>query len=260
MGDRIDRIGEENTNTFGSKMVIVGYRGCIDIDVYFPEYNWIAKNATYQNFKNGYIKCPYEPRVYGRGYLGEGEYKTKINGKNTKCYITWYSMLKRCYDSKYHKRYPTYIDCEVCEEWLCFQNFAEWYYNNYYEVKGERMALDKDILCKGNKIYSYKTCVFVPERINSLFVKCDKTRGEYPVGVCYDKTLGEFIAYCSTYDFEENKIKRKYLGLYDTPQKAFEVYKQFKERNIKEVADNYKEQIPYKLYDVLYNYEVDIND
>ena len=64
----LDRIGEESINNFGSKMVIKEYRGCMDIDVYFPEYNWTFKHATYQSFKNGKIKCPYEPRYYGKSY------------------------------------------------------------------------------------------------------------------------------------------------------------------------------------------------
>ena len=33
---KIDRTGEERLNSFGSKMVIVEYRSCNDIDVYFP--------------------------------------------------------------------------------------------------------------------------------------------------------------------------------------------------------------------------------
>lgn len=33
---RKDRTGEERLNSFGSKMVIKEYRGCNDIDVYFP--------------------------------------------------------------------------------------------------------------------------------------------------------------------------------------------------------------------------------
>ena len=32
----IDRTGEENTNNFGSKMIIKKYRKRVDIDVYFP--------------------------------------------------------------------------------------------------------------------------------------------------------------------------------------------------------------------------------
>ena len=119
---KLDRTGEENINNFGSKMIITGYRTNRDIDVYFPEYDWTIKNVQYNNFKKGQIKCPYERRTYGKGYLGEGSYKAKENGKTTRVYKSWKSMLQRCYDSKYHERQPTYIDCEVCNEWLCFQN------------------------------------------------------------------------------------------------------------------------------------------
>ena len=77
----IDRTGEERINNFGSNMVITGYRKRVDIDVHFPEYNWIFEHAVYKSFKNGEIKCPYEPRYYGKGYLGEGKYKVSENGK-----------------------------------------------------------------------------------------------------------------------------------------------------------------------------------
>ena len=169
-------------------------------------------------------------------------------------------MLKRCYDSKLHEKYPTYIDCEVDKKWLDYQNFAKWYENNYYEIEGQKMTLDKDILCKGNKIYSPETCIFVPERINTLFIKCDSTRGEYPIGVNYRKRDKIFQANCRIYDFKENKSKPKFLGYYETVEQAFEVYKQFKEKYIKEIADYYKEQIPKKLYDGMCKYQVEITD
>ena len=260
MGSKIDRVGEIGYNNFGSKMIIVGYRMNRDIDVCFTEYNWIAKNVSYDNFKKGKISCPYERRVYGVAYIGEGKYKVSENCKNTKCYDVWHDMLKRCYDDKLHKKRPTYINCKVCEEWLCFQNFAEWYDNNYYEVDNEKMCLDKDILNKGNKIYSPDNCVFVPNNINILFTKRGNKRGEYPIGVHYNKRDKKFQASFSIYDFEENKSKTKYLGSYDTPQKAFKVYKEFKEQYIKEVAEYYKNLIPRKLYDTLYNYKVEITD
>ena len=70
---RKDRTGEERLNSFGSKMVIKEYRGAMDIDVYFPEYNWTSEHVQYSHFKNGKMKCPYEPRYCGKGYLGEGK-------------------------------------------------------------------------------------------------------------------------------------------------------------------------------------------
>ena len=80
MGKKVvDRTGEERVNKFGSKMIIKEYRKSRDIDVYFPEYNWIAKSKQYNDFKNGFIKCPYEKRYYGVGYLGEGKYKMSEN-------------------------------------------------------------------------------------------------------------------------------------------------------------------------------------
>ena len=77
----INRIGEKGINNFGSEMVIVEYRSANDIDVYFPKYDWIFKCAQYQTFKKGNIKCPYEPRIFNIGYLGEGKYKVSENRK-----------------------------------------------------------------------------------------------------------------------------------------------------------------------------------
>lgn len=261
MGSNINRIGEKGFNTFGSEMVIIEYRNARDIDVYFPQYDWISEHSEYVEFKRGSIKCPYEKRTYGIGCLGEGEYKTKENGKHTRVYDTWHDMLKRCYDEKNRsKRTLTYIGCTVCEEWLNFQNFAEWYEENYYEAEGERMHLDKDILVKGNKIYSPNTCVFVPQNINLLFIKSNKNRGKHPIGVSYHKRINRFEAGCSIYDIYLGKYKSIYLGVYKTPEKAFEAYKLFKENHIKKVADYYFEKIPNNLYNAMYKYEVEITD
>ncbi|MFQ9297875.1 MAG: AP2 domain-containing protein [Clostridia bacterium] len=259
MATKINRTGETGVNNFGSEIVITGYRNTRDIDVYFPEYNWTAKNRRYDNFKNGKISCPYERKVYGVGYIGEGEYKVRENGKITRVYDTWHSMIQRCYDEKYHEIRHTYIGCTVDKEWHNFQNFAEWYDRNYYKIKGEIMHLDKDILVKHNKIYSPDTCVFVPQKINTLFIKCDKSRGESVIGTSSLKN-GKYIVHCSMINPVTGESKGKHLGIYETQEKAFEVYKYYKERNIKEVADYFKEHIPQRLYDGMYKYEVEITD
>ena len=255
---KIDRTGEEGYNKFGSKMVIKEYRGCMDMDVYFPEYNWTFKHATYQSFKNEKIKCPYEPRYYGVGYLGEGKYKMSENGKNNLWFKIWYHMLMRCYDPKYQEKYSTYKGCTVEEYLLNFQHMAEWIENNYYEIPGEIMCLDKDILCKGNKVYSRETCIFVPQRINSLFTKADNSRGNSPIGVT-PKSSGNYGVRCH----DENG-KRICLGTYSTEEEAFRVYKNYKEKVIKEVIDSYKGKIPEPHYSrlrtAMYNYKVEIDD
>ena len=224
----------------------------------FPEYNWVFEHADYSNFKKGNIKCPYEPRLYGKGYLGEGKYKVKENGKNTDEYKIWYDMIKRCYNPKVHEGRSTYKDCEVEDYLLNFQHMGEWIENNYYEVPGEKMCLDKDILCKGNKVYSRETCIFVPERINLLFIKNDNDRGDCPIGVT-PRESGNYQAYC-----KNGYGKDVALGTYSTKEEAFQVHKEYKEKLIKEVIDSYEGKIPEPFYSrlktAMYNYEVEITD
>ena len=255
---KIDRTGEEGCNNFGSKMIIVGYRNIRDIDIYFPEYDFTFKHVQYDNFKKGKIKCLYEPRYYGKGYLGEGKYKVKENGKHTDKFKIWHGMLQRCYDPKVQEKYPTYKGCKVEDYLLNFQNMAEWINSNYYEVPGEVMCLDKDILYKGNKVYSRDTCIFVPQRINKLFTKCNKSRGNSPIGTTPNSS-GNYIARCNN-----GYGGRDCLGTYLTEEEAFQVYKQYKEKIIKEVIDSYEGKIPEphytRLKTAMYNYKVEIDD
>lgn len=258
MSKVVNKTGETNYNNFGSKMIIIEYRTARNIDVYFPEYDWTAKNRQYVDFKKGRIKCPYEKSVYKVGYIGEGKYEVSKNSKHTKCYQTWYGMLRRCYNSKHQEEHHTYVNCKVLEDWHNFQNFGFWNDENYYEINGERMELDKDILIKGNKIYSPETCVYVPQTINKLFTKSDKARGKSLIGVT--PTNSKYIIQCRLINPKTGKSKQEYLGRYETQEKAYEVYKRYKERNIKEVADYYKDKIPQRLYNAMYNYEVEITD
>jgi hypothetical protein len=115
------------------------------------------------------------------------------------------------------------------------------------------MDLDKDILHKGNKIYSSDTCVFVPQFINKLFINRNADRGILPLGV---KTCGKkYYVQCSS----GNRVIKN-LGTYSTQIEAFNVYKKYKENLIKEVANEYKDKIPNRLYTAMVNYEVEITD
>lgn len=257
-----DRLGEINYNKFGTPMKIVEYEDSRNIIVEFQDKYKTKIKTKYIYFKNGGVKNPYDKETCNIGYHGVGKYKGYIKGKCTKAYQSWNDMLIRCYDPYYLNKYPSYINCYVCKEWHNFQNFAEWYEENYYECNGERMCLDKDILVKGNKIYSPETCVIVPNRINVLFTKKQNHRGKYPIGVTYIKRDDKLSVCCNIFDKEKQKPKSKFLGHFPTskPFQAFYAYKIFKENYIKQVADEYKDFIPKKLYDALYKYEVEIND
>lgn len=253
MAEKKDRLNETRVNNNGEEMRIIRYGNCEDIDVQFED-GTIVEHKQYCHFKVGSIRNPMTPSLYGVGFMGIGDYKgTDENGKQTKCHKTWSGMYTRCYDPKYHEKYPTYKNCKVCEEWWNHQEFAKWYNENYYEVGNERMELDKDILCKGNKVYSPDTCIFVPNSINGLFAKRNKRRGDCPIGVT--KHGDKFMA-----RLNKGNGKIMYLGIYLTVEEAFLAYKIAKEEYIKEVAEEYKGKIPYRLYEALMNYEVEITD
>ena len=248
-----NRVGEINYNTKGSRMKIIECINARNIVVIFD--NGYKTKTEYSQFKKGQIKNPYDKTIYNVGYIGEGYYKL-ITHKNI--YKHWSSMIRRCYADNKNKFNPTYKDCSVCEEWHNFQNFGKWFDENYYTIENETMALDKDILVKGNKTYSPETCVFVPQRINSLFLKRNKSRGKYPIGTTYNKRDKKYESCCHMY--KNNRYTRHAIGNFDTPTEAFIAYKTFKEQYIKQVANEYKDKIPKKLYDAMYRYEVEITD
>jgi hypothetical protein len=182
--------------------------------------------------------------------MGEGTW-AKSKGRVNKIHDIWIQMIRRCYDEKAQVKQYTYKGCSVCDEWLCFANYEKWYKEHLYQVEGQTMCVDKDILFKGNKIYSPETCCIVPMEINNQFIKNGKIRGKYPIGVRI-LTSGSFQS-CSG-------IKHLKTRTFSTPEEAFYDYKQQKEDYLKQLADKYKGIIPQNVYDALYNYEVEIID
>ena len=192
--------------------------------------------------------------VCGVGCMGSNlDLKSIYNGKLCKIYRQWQNMIVRCYNERYHIRFPTYIGCYVSDEFKDYSKWREWYDN--YQYKHDGWHLDKDLLFKGNKIYSETTCVFIPREINQVLTKREVSRGEYLIGVYWDKTAKAFKAMVS-----KNKGKQEHLGYFNTELEAFEAYKQAKENYIKELADKYKDMLDPRAYEALYNYTVDIDD
>jgi hypothetical protein len=247
---KINRLGETKFNKHGSKMTIIEYPNGDNILVKFD--NGYITKAQYIQFKNGTLLSPYDKTICNIGYLGD------FKNINAKTYNMWKKMLERCYDVDVQAKHPTYTRCVVCNEWHNYQNYSKWYNDNYYEIEGEVMEVDKDILIKNNKIYSPNNCVIVPSSINCLFTKNNALRGKYPIGVYFKLESNKFVAQCSIPYSKNRKVIT--LGYYSTEIEAFNAYKQFKEEIIKNIADKYKNKIPYKLYKAMYDYMVEITD
>lgn len=193
---------------------------------------------------------------FGVGKNCGGVYKTSVNKIYTKEYALWHSMLTRCYSSKYHEKFPTYKICEMSDNFKDYQWFAEWcQHQTGFGLEGYH--LDKDILIKGNKLYSEDTCVFVPRQLNLFFPRYDSARGKNPIGVCFQEKTGKFMARVSKYNKDNSQ---QFLGLFNTKEEAFLAYKAAKETILKELLEVYKELIDYRVVVALETYSVDISD
>lgn len=188
-----------------------------------------------------------EPVMCGIGYRGSENVDCK-----SESYLKWHDMLVRCYNEKFHERQPQYKGCTVCEEWLNYSNFKVWY--DQHKIHGMELDLDKDILFKGNKVYSPETCCFVPHAINTLFLSKKEARGKYPIGVSYEKEKNKFRA-CMGFMGEQIK-----LGTFDTAESAFARYKEYKEDFIQDIAEQHRDEIPDKVYEAMMNWKIEIDD
>ena len=231
-----NRVGEISKNKYGTKMEIISYNGHNDITIRFLDEYKSEVHTVYQNFRNGSVKNPYDKTVYGIGYLGVGKYKVidEKTGTDTR-YETWRVLLARCYVEKHRKLFVKYDNCYVCEEWLNYQKFSEWYENNFYRVGTERMQIDKDILVAGNQLYSPKTCIIVPQSINLIFTKHKKTVDpDLPTGIKRYHMSNGGCKYQATY-------RGKYLGVFNELKCAIDCYNSAKLKHISEVAELYKQ-------------------
>jgi hypothetical protein len=132
------------------------------------------------------VRMRYRRPIFGKCY-NDADYPVRYTegGVNYRCpyYMRWYGMITRCYSEKFHRIYPAYVGCSVCDDWLYFSKFKAWMELQDWEGK----QIDKDLLIEGNKVYSPNACIFVSEALNKSLVTRKLHRGLYPLGVTKDK-------------------------------------------------------------------------
>lgn len=145
-----------------------------------------------------------------------------------RAYRAWFQMLMRCYDQKYLAKKPSYNGMQTCRLWFSFMGFLPWWKTNFRDG----FHLDKDLLVTGNKIYSPDTCVYVPPALNTFTADNACVRGEYPIGVTWNRGMRKFVA-----EVNSREGKRLFLGSFKTPDEAYEAWLSAK----LSIAESYKE-------------------
>lgn len=169
----------------------------------------------------------------------------------TRCGRLYLDLMKRTNIAGRTQRLrPTYRGCS--SGFASFHEFCEWCQHQVGYDKG--FHLDKDLLIKGNKVYSAETCVFLPRDLNNLLAKSDATRGHLPIGVTIERNSVKYRATLKSLG------SGSYLGLFTTVESAFSAYKKAKEDFVKEQANKWRDQIDSRAYEALMNYTVEITD
>lgn len=240
---------------FNGKFVVIKYINKRNVFIKFIDTGYECV-VDLGNIRKGAVKDKLLPSVQGVGIVGDEV--TREDGQLLKEYKLWSGMLTRCYSTTLHLSQPTYQGCSTSENFKYFSYFKKWCHNqigfNSVDEKGHPFQLDKDILVKGNKIYSEDTGCFIPREINSLLLSAKKLRGESLIGVSYHARDKK---YTSTLVIDKKNL---FLGYFDTELEAFNAYKQAKEAHIKDVANKWKDKVDPRVYEGLMNYQVEITD
>ena len=251
-----DCVGRVCKSKSSGDFKILKYNDARDVEIQFVKTGFETV-VELGNIRNGNLKDLYSPSVYSIGIVGT-KYPISEGGVLTKEYKLWCGMLQRCYSDSYQKQRPTYEGCEVSENFKSYEYFYEWCNKQIgfgNDGNGNPFQLDKDLLNKGNKVYSEDSCVFIPREINQVLVKRTALRGEHLIGVYWHKRGKAFAA-----KVNKNKGNQEHLGLFKTEIEAFNAYKRAKEAFIKEQAEKWKGQIDDRAYNALMNYTVNIDD
>ena len=247
-----DCVGKVCKSLNSGDFKVLKYNDAKNVEIQFLKTGF-ETSANLQHIRNGEVKDPYLPSVYGIGVLGT-KYPSRVNGVLTREYRLWYNMLTRCYSDGFRNKYPTYEGCEASENLKYYEYFYEWCHKQI-GFAADGFELDKDLLIKGNKVYSEVSCIFIPRDINLLLTKRTTSRGEHLIGVCWHKTRKAFVAMVN-----KGKGSREHLGYFNTELEAFNAYKTAKEVFVKEQANKWKGKIDERAYEALMNYGVNIDD
>jgi len=159
-------------------------------------------------------------KVYGGG-INDYHLPVYVDGKPIRAYKTWAEMIRRGFCQKFKEKYRVYADCQVCDDWVYFTNFLRWYQDQQHP---EGWVLDKDLLVKGNKIYSPTTSLFIEQSLNCFMTESTKARGKYPLGISFREKTGRYIAQCHS----ATTNKETHIGCFLSLEDAVSAYKNFK--------------------------------
>lgn len=226
---------------------ILKYEGRREVKIRFVN-SGVVRTTRAELIRKGVVEDVTVPSLFGVGFLGVGDYSPAEHKKE---HVHWKGLLERSYCEKLAIKRPSYLEVYADFTWHNFQNFAPWCHTQKGFIN-RGWELDKDLLFKGNKIYSPDTCVFLPPEINVVIVRGTR-KGQLPIGVTHSEHGSGYRAYCSN---KGKTLSKRASSI----EECFEWYKNTKEAVIKSLADEYSQLLDEVALEALYTYEVEWGD
>lgn len=247
--NNIDLIGTVWSTKHSGSCTIVGVTNRKNLTVVFGD--GYKTNCALRSLKLGNVLNPYCPKIYGVGFLGEGEYLAKVDGKISPFYDAWRGTLRRSYDASWLVRNPTYAGASVTADWHNYQTFCAWSESQKFEAG---FKLDKDLLGNGDKVYSPSTCVYLPNELNCLIADHWREGRGLPRGVykrAGNNRTGKIYAAAVRWIGRSRS-----WAYYCSAEEAGEAYKVAKEAYMKERALYWKGRIESRAFETLMLWEL----
>lgn len=183
-------------------------------------------------------------------------------------YQYWQSMILRTLDDNAKGNIEKwYKETVACDEWIWFDNFEPWFDVNFPKMENCRIELDKDLfsdsLSLDVKIYSPKTCCFLPKDINNLLTYRQNERAFTHDGTMLPCNVHErinkkgysYFALVRLGKDENGKEIRKSTKARATIEEAWEDAYILKREAICERAEKYKDYLSKEVYLTLLQYQ-----
>lgn len=228
-------VGAKHVSPRYGEVVVKEYLHSKNIKVIFTRTGY-ETTISKSSFVEDEIVDPYQRKVCSLGVNDLLHYR-EIEIPH-KYYVTWRSMLTRCYSSSAK---PCYKLVEVCEDWLLFSNFYRWMKDQDWEGK----VLDKDLLSpRGGKVYSPSTCTFISEELNAFLTT---SIGEQTKGYYFNKKKELYQVQYSC----PNTKRNVYVGVVATEEGAKDLHREYKQRALKVFIE---EKVPEELKTLVETY------
>lgn len=222
--------GSRFQNKHGEWFSVIEYKNCTDVLIKF-DIDLYPRVVKSKDIIRRALRARNGRTIMGTACVGEGLYLTSYStGRATPAYQKYTNIIERCYFPNNLVDARNYKDCRVSDEWLNYQNFARWYYQQPGADLG--FQIDKDLT--GSRIYGPEYCYLLPKEINSTIRRVTgKINTHLPRGVSLSKD--KLYPYVSTYRDDKHSKLSKFLTinearehyLFHTKRKMINIAKQY---------------------------------